>query len=363
MGRHSRPRVRRRRSVSPWHIIGAAVVVSGAMTAWSLVPVTVEDVASAPPFVTSTRPPVSTTTSPDAPTTTPAPAATTAGDAPDYTPSGARVTPADRSVKPSRSLVPKTAPPKPSPKPTPAAPPASASGKGSTTTTPVPSGKGVTAAERYGWGSPTSGDEFNYTGKPKSELWSVYDGAGHAGNGRRTPDAITVDGSKLVMSGDSRGNTGGMAAKFDRRQYGRWEARVRSYGEKDGHQYHPLLLIWPDSNKRVRDGEYDFMENGAPGESCIEAFMHYPGETPKKQAHFEHCDFPGTLADWRYVAFEWTPDGLTGFLDGRQWFHTHHADIAEMPSGHLCIQLDGFHGSSGYAPARLEVDWVRYWAL
>ncbi len=30
-----------------------------------------------------------------------------------------------------------------------------------------------------------------------------------------------------------------------------------------------------------------------------------------------------------------------------------------VPSGHLTIQLDGFHGAGPYRPARYEIDWVR----
>lgn len=264
---------------------------------------------------------------------------------------------------------PTTEPPEPTREPpgstTTVAPPAP-------TTTPVPPPPppgALTAAQRLGWGTSALADEFNYTGAPNSSIWSTPAtwssngcGPGHAGNGRRCASASTVDGSKLVMTGSPNGDTGWMKLKKDVK-YGRYEARVRSYNVgTSGNEYHPLLLVWPTSEKRVQDGEYDFMENGAPGEQCIEAFMHYPGETPKKQDHFEDCNVPGGLDEWHYVAFEWAPTGLTGYIDGRQWFHTNNADVAAMPSGHLNIQLDNFYGA-GMRQARLEVDWVRYYAV
>jgi len=315
--------------------LGAVSLAAGVVVSWAVTP---EEADHTTPYV----PP---TTTLAAPTTTPsAPPSTTLAPAPPPT-SEARV-----ERKPRKE--PKKAPEKPAePRKTP--PPVKSTGKG--VPPPQEPSQGVS-----GWGKPDGGDEFNYTGKPDPKLWSVYNGKGHAGNGRRTPDAITVSDGVLTIRGDENGNTGGMAAKFDRDQYGRWEARVRSRAVGSGkHTYHPVLIVWPDSGKRVQDGEYDFMENGAPGEKCIEAFMHFPGETPKKQEHFEQCGH--NLAEWNVIGFEWTPDGLSGYINGKRWFHTNTADIAEMPSGHMTIQLDGFHGSSGYQPAELQVDYVRYW--
>lgn len=225
---------------------------------------------------------------------------------------------------------------------------------------PGPGGPAAdTAASAHGWGAPTVVDEFDRFDPTK---WSVYDSVGHAGNGRRTPDAVSVANGVLTITGDPNGNTGGLSAKFDRDQYGRWEARVRSFSTgSGGHGYHPVLIIWPDAGNRVKNGEYDWLENGEPGADCAEAFMHYPGETPKVQEHFEKCGVD--LSEFHNVAFEWTPNGLTGFIDGIEWFHTNAADIAAMPSGHMTIQLDGFHGSSGYNPAKFEIDSVRYYKL
>lgn len=230
----------------------------------------------------------------------------------------------------------------------------------------------VTAAEKFGWGTPiaAASDEFNYTGTPDPAKWGLYSGAGHAGNGRRVAERNTVDGSKLVQTGLANGDSAGMASKFDQ-QYGRWEARVRSSSANPGagRQYHPLLIIWPESNRWPQDGEYDFLENGAPGAACAESFIHYPHNPGAVQQEFKretNCGAP--LTEWHNVAIEWTPTHVKGFIDGREWFSysggatSTRKAIQAMPSGHLTIQLDNFHGSN-MTPAKYEIDWVRTYSL
>lgn len=274
-----------------------------------------------------------------------------------------------------KPAAPTTTPPaKPSgkpdkPSPAPGKPPLAAA-PGTTTPAETPTqpspppaaGEGTTAAEVHGWGAPIpeASDDFN-AGSLDTAKWSVYDGPGHDGNGTRSPAQVTVEDGKLVLSGDAAGNSAGMASTFDQ-QYGRWEARVRTEtaDPSGAQQYHPLLIIWPESNAWPADGEYDFFENSAPGLDHVEAFLHYPGHTPKRQ---EHARLDGVdTSQWQNIAFEWTPDHLKGFVNGEQWFSFGEHDITGMPSGHLTIQLDNFHGS-GMTEARYEIDHVNTYAL
>src|SRR5690606_20791766 len=125
------------------------------------------------------------------------------------------------------------------------------------------------------WCSPDAGDAIDNTGRAELQLWTGYDGKGGEVHGCCTLDAERDADGILTIRGDESGNTGGSSARFGRAKYGRWEVRVRSRAVGDGkHTYHPVLIVWPDSNQRVRDGEYDFLENSAPGEKCAEAFMH-----------------------------------------------------------------------------------------
>ncbi|MCE0764484.1 glycoside hydrolase family 16 protein [Pseudonocardia kujensis] len=237
----------------------------------------------------------------------------------------------------------------------------------------VPPAEPTTAAEKYGWGTPLpESDEFNYTGGPDQTKWSTINGcwAGHNGNGKRCGANSTVDGEKLIQKGSRNGDTGWLASKLDQR-YGRWEARVRSFNTgESGKEYHPLLIVWPESDSWPQDGEYDFLENGAPGEECANAFIHYPHpRMPVQQEFLEEKDCGAPLSEWHTIAFEWTPDHVRGYIDGKEWYTLENGagpggrkNIQDMPSGHLTIQFDNFHGG-GMREASYEVDWVRIYSL
>ncbi|WP_217200100.1 glycoside hydrolase family 16 protein [Streptomyces buecherae] len=235
-----------------------------------------------------------------------------------------------------------------------------------------------TAAERHGWGPPLRrwSDEFDYGSAskpavPDPDKWKPAGGGaarcwpGHAGNGRRCDKNTRVYGGVLRQTGEANGDSGWLASRYGQR-YGRWEARVRSegVGENNGRQYHPLLILWPDSERWPQDGEYDYLENGAPGEKCAEAFLHYPHDpdVPVQQKFARKCGVD--LSAWHNIAIEWTPDHVRGFVDGVQWYSFSGGANADReciqcaPSMHQTIQLDNFYGS-GLQGAVYEVDWAR----
>lgn len=226
-----------------------------------------------------------------------------------------------------------------------------------------------TAAELLGW-QLLRADEFEYVGSPDPEMWVNAPQEcmrGHNGNGRRCGGNTVVADGVLKMTGEMSGDTGWLASRFDR-QYGRWEMRVRSVTSdlEAGRQYHPVLLVWPKSNRWPQDGEYDFLETSAPGVDCAAAFMHYPHSPgPVQQEYAQLCSVD--LSQWHNIAFEWTPEYVAGYIDGVQWFKFSGGAgqgrkcIQCMPSGHVTIQLDNFYGGS-MTPAILEVDWYREYA-
>ncbi|MCF7548314.1 glycoside hydrolase family 16 protein [Pseudonocardia sp. WMMC193] len=238
---------------------------------------------------------------------------------------------------------------------------------------PAPAPEPDTAAEIHGWGAPLpQSDEFNYTGQPDPSKWVNIDGcwSGHDGNGKRCGANSTVDGEKLIQKGLPNGDTGWLASKLDQ-QYGRWEARVRSFNDGDsGNEYHPLLIVWPSSDSWPNDGEYDFLENQAPGEDCANAFIHYPHPNmPVQQEFLAEDDCGAPLSEWHNIAFEWTPDHVRGYIDGKEWYTLKdgagpggRSNIQGMPSGKLTIQFDNFYGG-GMREASYEIDWVRMYTL
>ena len=242
------------------------------------------------------------------------------------------------------------------------------------TTPPTTPPTDDTAAGRFSWGTPLSAsDEFNYgsaaaPASPDQSKWNLAGGgvnacgAGHNGNGRRCEANTRVLGGIARMTGETDGDTGWLGSKLSQR-YGRWEVRARSQATStdNGRQYHPVLITWPSNNQWPQGAEYDYLENGAPGEDCAEAFLHYPNHQPRTQEFAQLCGVNLTL--WHNFALEWTPQHLKGYIDGVQWFSFNQDCIQCAPfSMNQTIQLDNFFGTTMQS-AVFEVDWARAYAI
>jgi beta-glucanase (GH16 family) len=204
----------------------------------------------------------------------------------------------------------------------------------------------------YNWGSPSRVDDFtNAVGAG----WNVYDGPGHAGNGRRTPAAVSVRDGVLTITGDSQGNTAGMAWGQGQK-FGRWEARVRAPASDPS--YNALLLMWPDAENFPVGGEIDFMEMLDHTRRSTDFFLHY-GAGNSQISGKVAVD----AAQWHVWALEWTPTRIAAYVDGAEWFST--TDTSKFPPGpmHLCIQLDWFPTGGGAQVSYMYVDWVRQYPL
>lgn len=205
-------------------------------------------------------------------------------------------------------------------------------------------GESAQAVAPKGW-TLVGDDEFNGA---MSDKWGKYDGAGHAGNGRRTPGAITVENGSLVIRGDSSGNTGGMAWA-DSQRYGRWELRARfSAGDP---QYHPVLLLWPSEVAYPAGGQVDFAETDSAAKD-VSFFLHY-GSSQR------YTTRAVDITRWHTYAVEWTAQGMTGYLDGEQWFAS--TDRGTLPPGAMypTIQLDYFPDGGSPRPTEMDIDWMR----
>ncbi|MBL8925104.1 MAG: glycoside hydrolase family 16 protein [Pseudonocardia sp.] len=204
---------------------------------------------------------------------------------------------------------------------------------------------GTQAATALGW-KPIGRDEF--TGATLSDDWGPYDGPGNDGDGRRTPDAISVGNGLLTIRGDADGNTGGMSYRDDR-ETGRWEMRARF--PKGDAAYHPVLLLWPQDGGSD-DGEVDFAETTSAADS-VSFFLHH-GSGDQKVAE-KQID----LTQWHNYAVEVTSRGVTGFLDGQKWFESTDPDTLPRGPVHPVIQLDWFPKGDSPEPSELQVDWMR----
>jgi Glycosyl hydrolases family 16 len=210
----------------------------------------------------------------------------------------------------------------------------------------------ATAAAAYHWGAPNRSDDF---GGPFSLAgWQLYDGPGHAGNGRRTPTAVSVGDGVMTITGDSKGNSEGMAWTPGQ-MYGRWEVCAKSLTSSPN--YHSVLLLWPNAANQLAGGEVDFMEISDPTRQSVDAFLHY-GSPDQKEFGTVRID----ATQWHSWAVEWTPNRIATFVDAAQWWES--TNPADFPPGPmtLCIQLDDFGGDISQG-GQLIVDWARQYPV
>ena len=214
-------------------------------------------------------------------------------------------------------------------------------------------GDGSQAATARGWGAVVAGDEFSNTGAPDSTKWSVFKGSGHAGKGVRSPQAWSVAGGVATVSGNSAGTTGGMSAKFAQQKYGKWETRMRTNARDP--KYHPVLILWPNNNTSPNCAEIDYAE-GSTNTAQIKFFLHYA---------CSGSNFQTTAAktidttQWHNYAVEWTPAGITGYIDGVKTFSDTNPSHLPSVGMHQTLQLDWFPDGSATKPSQMQVDWVR----
>jgi Glycosyl hydrolases family 16 len=225
-----------------------------------------------------------------------------------------------------------------------------------TPTTARPTGDdGKTAAATYGWGKPNREDDFT----EDLSGWGLYDGPGHAGKGIRAPEAATVADGVLTIRGDAEGTTEGMAWNHGKGQkYGRWEGRVRAPAGDPS--YNALLLLWPDAEDFPEGGEIDFMEMTDHTRQSTNVFLHH-GEDNAQEHGLVEID----ATQWHNWAVEWTPEGVTTYVDGKAWWHTDNTAALPPGSMHLCIQLDWFpqEAAGDVTPSQMQVAWVRQYPL
>ncbi len=215
-----------------------------------------------------------------------------------------------------------------------------------------PAGYATSAAATLGWGQPNRSEDFD--GNLKS--WGLYDGVGHEGKGKRTPSAATLKDGVLTITGDSQGNTEGMAWNPGQK-YGRWEARVKA--PVSDPSYHAVMLLWPDAENWPVGGEVDFMEMSDHTRQSTDMFLHYGASNSQLQGNVKV-----DATQWHNWAVEWTSTHITAYLDGKQWWSTDKTNALPPGPMHLTLQLDWFpKGGASVQTSQMQVDWVRQYAL
>jgi hypothetical protein len=267
---------------------------------------------------------------------------------------GCRSLPPAPSVTPSRPSQPaENRPSQPADKPTPKTSPS----RSKSPTAPAPRDRtnvgGTTAAARYGWTKLLTRDDF--TGSALSASWGPYDSPGNDDQGIRSPKQISVRNGVMRMTGTRDGTTAGMYWKGSQK-YGRWEVRAR-FPVGCG-CYHPVLILWPSAENWPEGGEIDYAEVVSGSRQKLNFFLHY-GADNSVIGSSTRVD----MTRWHNFAVEWTPDHISGYIDGKRFFRT--TDRGTFPPGPMrqTIQLDWFPGEGTRGGGILEVDWATKYAL
>ncbi len=191
-------------------------------------------------------------------------------------------------------------------------------------------------------------------------VWNRYNSVGGFGNGRRRPEAITVEDGKLRIT--ARGDVSGGMNHERSQTYGRWEFRART---DKGRGRGSAILLWPDSLNKDADGELDMMEVPREDRSQAHFVIHYSA-----QNKLAGNKVGGDFSQWHTFAMDWLPDRITWYVDGVKQFETFDKNVIPTSRMHLAIQLDmGPFEEWILAPdhttppeVSLEVDWVRVYA-
>jgi hypothetical protein len=141
------------------------------------------------------------------------------------------------------------------------------------------------------WGEPTRVDEFD--GAALGEEWGVYDGPGHARNGRRTSGRSQRVGRRDDDHRRPRDNTAGMEWGGGQR-YGRWEGRMKAPASDETYN---ALLLWPDAKGFPVGGEIDFME--MMDHTRQKAHVFDAGRRERASPALVHASFALLTASWR----------------------------------------------------------------
>jgi len=223
----------------------------------------------------------------------------------------------------------------------------------STTTNSTTTASASEAAMVDGWGTPVAGDEFNYTGAPNSTKWSVYNSAGYAGNGLRSPAQVSVNGSALRITGNSSGTTGGMSQRFSQ-TYGKWETRMRVSPGRDT-EYHPVLILWPNQGRVAANNcaEMDYAES-TKTVNDVNVFLHYSCSGTQAWAR-KTLD----MTQWHNYAISWSAGVVRGYIDGVKYFEDTNASHIPDDPAHQTMQLDWFRDGTSTTTSWMDVDWVR----
>jgi beta-glucanase (GH16 family) len=134
--------------------------------------------------------------------------------------------------------------------------------------------------------------------------------------------------------------------------YGRYAVRFKADPVPG---YKTAWLLWPDSETWPNDGEIDFPEGNLGEQMC--GFVHPQGGRSGRDQSV-YCNGT-TYTDWHTAVTEWTPSGVTFYLDGQVMGQA----TSRIPNTPMHLVLQTETNLDGYAPSpdaagHVLIDWV-----
>jgi hypothetical protein len=207
-----------------------------------------------------------------------------------------------------------------------------------------------TAAERYGWGTPTRQSDF--TGDTTGPDWTANGPWPSQGNGHYVQANVSVRNGSAVITGSPNGDTGHMWDSADATS-GRLEVQLRIPPGCECHR--PAMSLWSVSEQQ-KAGEIVFLEVPDGDRQTARFALHHPDSSSTMETR--RVD----LTAWTTVAVEWTPDHVTGYLNGEQWFHTDKKQDIPTSALRPTIKMDWL-GSAAPRESVMQIDWIRYYPV
>lgn len=201
--------------------------------------------------------------------------------------------------------------------------------------------------------------EENFDGSEIDESkWLIYDYPGHANNGLRSPEAVSVENGLFVITARMKGDVlySGAVAHRENYLYGKFEFRVRTDADPSG-AMSAVVLTWPQDEKWPDSGENDIYEtHSAPNQERNYFTSNILSGLPLNKWSNKKYDMDAK--EWHIVAMEWQESVIRIYIDGvLRWRLTNPKDFVHKPH-HLCIQLDAFEKSMT-GETKMYVDWVK----
>ena len=213
-------------------------------------------------------------------------------------------------------------------------------------------------------------DDFTAGLDPKK--WTRFNGYPGWDTTWWVPSQVSVEGGvlRLANSPDANGvwqsaGVGGWNWAAAKRQYGRWDARIRM---DPGLGVSAAALLWPADN--VWPPEIDFYEisTGDGSRSEMMQTIHWADPTTESKRRLLQRFDQGDYTQWHEVSVRWTASSVEMLVDGRRTFLE--TDPARIPKTPMWVGFQTHIGDGAVAPrlpdgavsVGMEVDWVRVYA-